>query len=58
VALKNRHSPPEVVAPRLARASPADRLSKALTAYGRIFKAIYILRYITKNLCDAASKFS
>jgi TnpA family transposase len=36
VALKNRHAPPEVVVvPRLARASLADRLPEALTAYGR-----------------------
>lgn len=46
VALKNRNAPPEVVVQRLASAGPADRLSKALTAYGRIVKTIYILRYI------------
>ena len=46
VALKNRSAPPEVVVQRLASAGPADRLSKALTAYGRIIKTIYILRYI------------
>ena len=46
VALKNRNAPPEVVVQRLASAGPADRLSKALTAYGRIIKTIYILRYI------------
>lgn len=46
VSLKNRHVPPEVVVQRLASAGPADRLSKALTAYGRIIKTIYILRYI------------
>jgi TnpA family transposase len=46
VALKNRNAPPEVVVQRLASAGPADRLAKALTAYGRIIKTIYILRYI------------
>jgi TnpA family transposase len=38
-------APPEVVVERLASAVPADRLAKALTAYGRIVKTIYILRY-------------
>jgi TnpA family transposase len=46
VSLKNRLAPPEVVVERLASAAPADRLAKALTAYGRIVKTIYILRYI------------
>jgi TnpA family transposase len=46
VSLKNRLAPPEVVVERLASAAPADRLAKALTAYGRIIKTIYILRYI------------
>ena len=46
VALKNRNAPPETVVQRLACAGPADRLSKALTAYGRIIKTIYILQYI------------
>lgn len=36
VSLKNRLAPPEVVVERLASAAPADRLAKALTAYGRI----------------------
>ena len=46
VSLKNRVAPPEVVVERLASAVPADRLAKALTAYGRIIKTIYILRYM------------
>ena len=46
VSLKNRLSPPEVVVERLASAAPADRLARALTAYGRVVKSIYILRYI------------
>jgi hypothetical protein len=36
VSLKNRVAPPEVVVERLASAVPADRLAKALTAYGRL----------------------
>jgi TnpA family transposase len=35
-----------VVLQRLANASPADRVAKALTTFGRIVKTIYILRYI------------
>jgi TnpA family transposase len=31
---------------RVANASPADRVAKALTTLGRIVKTIYILRYI------------
>jgi TnpA family transposase len=46
VSLKSRVASPEVVVERLASAVPADRLAKALTAYGRIVKTIYILRYI------------
>jgi hypothetical protein len=46
VSLKNRVAPPEIVVERLAYIAPADRLAKALTAYGRIIKTIYILRYI------------
>ena len=46
VSLKNRLAPPEVIVERLASAAAADRLAKALTAYGRIVKTIYILRYI------------
>jgi TnpA family transposase len=49
VALKNRNAPPEVVVQRLASAGSADRLAKALTAYGRIIKTIYILRYIQEE---------
>ena len=46
VSLKNRLAPPELVVERLASAVPADRLAKALTAYGQIVKTIHILRYI------------
>ena len=49
VALKNRNAPPEVVVQRLASAGSADRLAKALTAYGRVIKTIYILRYIQEE---------
>jgi TnpA family transposase len=48
-ALKNRNTPPEVVVQRLASAGSADRLAKALTAFGRIIKTIYILRYIQEE---------
>ena len=48
-ALKTRNAPPEVVVQRLASAGSADRLSKALTAYGRVIKTIYILRYIQED---------
>jgi hypothetical protein len=56
VSLKNRLAPPEVVVERLASAAPADRLAKALTAYGRIVKTIYILRYIQDE--NSAEPFS
>jgi TnpA family transposase len=46
VSLKNRVAPPEVVVERLASAATADRLAKALTAYGRIVKTIFMFRYI------------
>jgi TnpA family transposase len=49
VALKTRNAPPEVVVQRLASAGSADRLAKALTAYGRVIKTIYILRYIQEE---------
>jgi TnpA family transposase len=45
-SLKNRTAPAHVVLQRLINASPADRVSKALTALGRICKTIFILRYI------------
>ena len=35
-----------MVLQRLANASPADRVAKALTTLGRIVKTIYMLRYI------------
>jgi TnpA family transposase len=41
-SLKERTAP----AQRLINASPADRVSKALTALGRACKTIFILRYI------------
>ncbi len=45
-SLRNRVASAHVVLQRLANASPADRVAKALTALGRIVKTIYILRYI------------
>ncbi len=45
-SLRNRVASAHVVLQRLANASPADRVAKALTTLGRIIKTIYILRYI------------
>jgi TnpA family transposase len=45
-SLRNRVANAHVVLQRLANASPADRVAKALTTLGRIVKTIYILRYI------------
>jgi TnpA family transposase len=45
-SLKDRTAPAHVVLQRLINASPADRISKALTALGRVCKTIFILRYI------------
>jgi TnpA family transposase len=46
VSLKNRIVPADVIVKRLVNASPADRLSKALTELGRLVKTVYILQYI------------
>jgi TnpA family transposase len=46
ISLKERTAPAHVVLQRLINASPADRVSKALTALGRVCKTIFILRYI------------
>ena len=46
VSLKNRTAPANIILQRLCNASPSDRLSKALTALGRLVKTIYILRYM------------
>jgi TnpA family transposase len=45
-SLRNRVARAHVVLQRLANASPADRVAKALTTLGRVVKTIYILRYI------------
>jgi TnpA family transposase len=45
-SLRNRVARAHVVLQRLANASPAERVAKALTTLGRIVKTIYILRYI------------
>jgi TnpA family transposase len=45
-SLKDRTAPAHVVLQRLINASPADRVSKALTALGRVCKTIFILHYI------------
>jgi TnpA family transposase len=48
-SLRNRVASAHVVLQRLANASPADRVAKALTTLGRIVKTIYILRYINEE---------
>jgi TnpA family transposase len=45
-SLRDRTAPAHVVLQRLINASPADRVSKALTALGRACKTLFILRYI------------
>jgi TnpA family transposase len=45
-SLRNRTAPAHVVLQRLINASPADRVSKALTALGRACKTIFVLRYL------------
>jgi TnpA family transposase len=45
-SLKERTAPAHVVLQRLINASPADRVSKALTALGRACKTLFILRYL------------
>ena len=45
-SLRNRVASAHVVLQRLANASPADRVAKALITLGRIVKTIYILRYL------------
>jgi TnpA family transposase len=48
-SLRNRVASAHVVLQRLANASPADRVAKALTTLGRVVKTIYILRYLHKE---------
>jgi TnpA family transposase len=45
-SLKERMAPAHVVLQRLINASPADWVSKALTALGRACKTLFILRYL------------
>lgn len=45
-SLRDRTAPAHVVLQRLINASPADRVSKALTALGRACKTLFVLRYI------------
>src|SRR5438105_4185761 len=45
-SLRNRVASAHVVLQRLANASPAGRVAKALTTLARVVKTIYILRYI------------
>jgi len=48
-SLRDRTAPAHVVLQRLINASPADRVSKALTALGRACKTLFILRYIAEE---------
>ena len=46
-SLRDCTAPAHVVLQRLINASPANRVSKALTALGRACKTIFILQHIT-----------
>ncbi len=48
-SLRDRTAPAHVVLQRLINASPADRVSKALTALGRACKTLFVLRYIQEE---------
>ncbi len=45
-SLRSRHSAPDAVVQRLASASGADRLAKALTGIGKVDKTIFLLRWL------------
>ena len=42
---RTRHAAPDAVVQRLANASGADRLAKALTGIGKVDKTIFLLRW-------------
>jgi TnpA family transposase len=44
-SLRSRHAAPDAVVQRLANASGADRLAKALTGIGKVDKTIFLLRW-------------
>jgi TnpA family transposase len=44
-SLRSRHAAPDAVVQRLANASGADRLAKALTGIGKVEKTIFLLRW-------------
>jgi TnpA family transposase len=44
-SLRTRHAAPDAVVQRLANASGADRLAKALTGIGKVDKTIFLLRW-------------
>ena len=44
-SLRTRHAAPDAVVQRLANASGADRLAKALTGIGKVDKSIFLLRW-------------
>jgi TnpA family transposase len=45
-SLRNRHAAPDAIVQRLANASGADRLAKALTSIGKVEKSIFLLRWL------------
>jgi TnpA family transposase len=45
-SLRKRHAAPDAVVHRLANAGGADRLTKALTAIGKVEKTIFLLRWL------------
>jgi TnpA family transposase len=47
ISLKNKTVPAHLIVERLTNSSPSDRLSRALTDFGRLIKTQYILRYIS-----------
>ena len=57
-SLCNRVAGAYVVLQRLANASPADRVAKALTTLGRVVRTIYILRYIYEGSLGGGSNSS
>lgn len=45
-SLQSRHAAPDAIVQRLANASGADRLAKALTCIGKVEKTIFLLRWL------------
>jgi TnpA family transposase len=45
-SLKNRNTKASLIVNRLSRATPSDRLAKAITQLGRLIKTIFIFQYL------------